>query len=564
MAWVERTFEEVEAPEDTESEDNVHLAQMLRNLPPYMKITTRRARKALERYETMKQRHVENLRRNPLYKFVMQVAAFTNEDITKYWKGKSVTSMEDQVPDKITISAEELTNLGKRAEANAMADLHQFCRRILAVPMYRPKYRDKQAPVSGQIDGMSPEQNRKNQTNTFQTPGPNKPIADSPGGTGGGKKVSYADEHSTNSTKYIYNMTDTEFEEFYDIYLRTINDYSSSMQPYFILSKGTKEEPAEDTINIAGILNPPTKEDITIAGRTLENPFLAMNHDTSDERDKIFDESKKRSDDTTKYDDENAYMSLERMASIWAPQEPIVRWDANYAQFWFQRYVARWLVDKPTGESKEQNDESKESDDISNFRSKYRMMFNNITYTNGKFYRDLTGMRLCKQDKDKNIVPLDFVKPLYEQRVEWWRHELVLGEYEKRSMYQADQWLQKTPWALGKMYIEPALYGHMIEAHIAVTSRFKKFQHMSVEDLVSDEKHSFFMSKLVAMCIRTSAILSGKKYGLDKMYMRVNLEKKRLMYAWSKLEPPKRRRARLPGIVYGGEILRSPSGRSGV
>ena len=191
-------------------------------------------------------------------------------------------------------------------------------------------------------------------------------------------------------------------------------------------------------------------------------------------------------------------------------------------------------------------------------------MFNNITYTNGKFYRDLTGMRLCKKGDENKIVPLEFVKPLYEQRVEWWRHELVLGEYEKRSMYQADQWLQKTPWALGKMYIEPALYGHMIEAHIAVTSRFKKFQHMSVEDLVSDEKHSFFMSKLVAMCIRTSAILSGKKYGLDKMYMRVNLEKKRLMYAWSKLEPPKRRIARLPGIVYGGEILRSPSGRSGV
>ena len=129
---------------------------------------------------------------------------------------------------------------------------------------------------------------------------------------------------------------------------------------------------------------------------------------------------------------------------------------------------------------------------------------------------------------------------MYYQRVEWWRHELILGEYEKRSMVQADQWLQKTPWALGKIYLEPSLYGHMIEAHTAIMTKFKKFSNVKLEDLVRHERHSYFLSKLVAMCIRTSAILSGKKYGLDKAYMRVNLEKRRLLYAWSKLEPPRR------------------------
>ena len=64
MAWVERTFAEVDPPEDGPDED-VRLGEMLRNLPPYMKLTTRRARKALEKYELMKQRHIENLRQNP-------------------------------------------------------------------------------------------------------------------------------------------------------------------------------------------------------------------------------------------------------------------------------------------------------------------------------------------------------------------------------------------------------------------------------------------------------------------------------------------------------------------
>ena len=135
---------------------------------------------------------------------------------------------------------------------------------------------------------------------------------------------------------------------------------------------------------------------------------------------------------------------------------------------------------------------------------------------------------------------MDFAKPLFDQLVEWWRHEPVLGEFEKRSMYQADQWLQKTPWALGKIYLEPSLYGHMIEAHTAITTKFKKFRNVRLEDLVRREKHSFFLSKLVAMCIRTSAILSGKKYGLDKAYMRVNLEKRRLLHAWSKLAAPRK------------------------
>ena len=69
-----------------------------------MKITTRRARKALEKYELMKQRHIENLRQNPLYKFVMQVAAFTNEDIGKYWKGKTLTPfMEDHTRKRLQL-----------------------------------------------------------------------------------------------------------------------------------------------------------------------------------------------------------------------------------------------------------------------------------------------------------------------------------------------------------------------------------------------------------------------------------------------------------------------------
>merc|ERR1711937_431125 len=110
-------------------------------------------------------------------------------------------------------------------------------------------------------------------------------------------------------------------------------------------------------------------------------------------------------------------------------------------------------------------------------------------------------------------VPLDFVRPIFNERFTYWKHELILGEYEKRSMQEADKWLQMTPWAIGKIYLQPSIYAHMQEAHIAITKKWKKFQHMSLEDWLNSEEHAFFFSKLVALCIKTSDILSGKKYG---------------------------------------------------
>ena len=109
-------------------------------------------------------------------------------------------------------------------------------------------------------------------------------------------------------------------------------------------------------------------------------------------------------------------------------------------------------------------------------------------------------------------------------------------------MYQADQWLQKTPWAIGKIYLQPSMFAHIQEAHVAITCKFKKFSHLNIHDWFNAEKPRYFFAKLVALCIRTSAVLSNKKYGLDKAYMRINLEKRRIMHAIGKLEPPQRTR----------------------
>ena len=90
MAWAEKTFFNIDDPDQeksSESEDRIN--RLLKDLPPFMKLTSRKARKVLVRYEELKERHIENLRNNQVFKFVMKVAGFTSERIEKFWKGST-------------------------------------------------------------------------------------------------------------------------------------------------------------------------------------------------------------------------------------------------------------------------------------------------------------------------------------------------------------------------------------------------------------------------------------------------------------------------------------------
>ena len=62
MAWAEKTFFSVEDPpheKSSESEDRIN--RLLKELPPFMKLTSRKARKVLVRYEELKERQAINL-----------------------------------------------------------------------------------------------------------------------------------------------------------------------------------------------------------------------------------------------------------------------------------------------------------------------------------------------------------------------------------------------------------------------------------------------------------------------------------------------------------------------
>lgn len=520
MAWAEKTFFNVDdssAPKKETSDERIN--RLLKDLPPFMKLTSRKARKLLVRYEDMKEKHIENLRNNQVFKFVMKVAGFTNERIEKFWKGSDISPfVEKYKPQNIHITKEDLDILVLQAREHALSDLHQFCNEIFAIPMYRPYQKGAGTP----------------------DPDPYVNILDhsalpDPGTATEG-------DHES-ALKYIFDMPDSEFLVF--------------CKKFLLMEKEGKAYSEANPIIW-----------YTLSSEGGKPQFNGEIYDHT----RVFDEDE---DQVKSYDTDRIGIGTDPNYWTWMDNTPVVHWDKTTAEFWFQRYIAKWLAHDPVANPAV----PQRHKDLAAFRDRFRTLFNNLRLdkSTGKWMRDLTGLRLTKmirgrhefRDRRANTepqvveedryegesdqyrpqdmpteVPLDFVQPIFNQRFAHWKHELVLGEYEKRSMQEADKWLQQTPWAIGKIYLQPSIFAHMQEAHVAVSRKYKKFAHLSLEDWLGSEEHSYFFSKLVALCIKTSDVLSGKKYGLDKMYMRINLEKRRIMYSIGKLAVPKRIRSR--------------------
>tara|TARA_B110000858_G_scaffold71052_1_gene82468 strand:- start:62 stop:2311 length:2250 start_codon:yes stop_codon:yes gene_type:complete len=686
------------------------LREIFKDMPPFIKLTSRRARKTLAKYEATKKIHIEQLRDNATFKFVMMVAGLTNEPMQKYWKGDSVDPFSDKYgqSSNTKICKEDLEMLLKRARENAFADLHQFCRNVEAIPMYRKAKEDTISAIGDLVpeswwfesyvsdsddsdyvpdesESESDDEMYDNNTTANGTPEDTRAEASDEeveelemelreckrekvaleqkldGFDADDEEDEDEERKIRYFVKYVYNMADEEFHDFTELFMNAMKEAKADKKPppsmrRFILGRelGNKN-PDKDEIQDpfpahshfrgqrdraytpADWYNDSNTDGIVPGGGEYSDPYgsplwedsirLPQNRRPNNHSvDRIFDANRVEREG---YDHPDGYVTLKRSNWWqWSNSMPIVRWEGgrdHHPEFWFQRYLARWLTRDANVQSSNNlrpvaptpTDMFK---DLEPFKNKYQGLFNNLWFKEsqetreknkkrvnqgkragkkqGKWMRNLTGLRLTKfvrepvepvgetvystyeskketkypkkkgelsakhkKSHDKSVVPqfpnnrdpfddcaevcevpLDFVKPLFEERFAYWKHELVLGEYEKRAMYTADQWLQKTPWAIGKIYLMPSMFAHMQEAHIAIISRYKKFSHLKICDWFYSERQRYFFAKLVALCIRTSAVLSNKRYGLDKAYMRLNLEKKRIMYAIGKLEAPQRTR----------------------
>lgn len=90
-------------------------------------------------------------------------------------------------------------------------------------------------------------------------------------------------------------------------------------------------------------------------------------------------------------------------------------------------------------------------------------------------------------------------------------------------------WYVNTSWADGMIYLTPMVFGHMEEALTALTQKYIHLKEAKLEHFIESPRIRTLFARLVAMCIRISDVLSGKKYHLNSTYKRVHLERQRLM-----------------------------------
>lgn len=90
-------------------------------------------------------------------------------------------------------------------------------------------------------------------------------------------------------------------------------------------------------------------------------------------------------------------------------------------------------------------------------------------------------------------------------------------------------WYVSTSWADGLVYLTPTVYGHIEEAFTAITQKYDHLSNVQLEMFIESPRVRTVFARVVAMCIRISDVLSGKKYHMDRTYRRVNMERARLM-----------------------------------
>jgi len=91
------------------------------------------------------------------------------------------------------------------------------------------------------------------------------------------------------------------------------------------------------------------------------------------------------------------------------------------------------------------------------------------------------------------------------------------------------RWYVQTSWADGHLHLSPMIYAHLEEAHNMVILKWRHLSHVEMQYFITSSAIRAHFARLVAYNIRTSDVLSGKKYQLVSTYQRVNHEKAKLL-----------------------------------
>lgn len=428
--------------------------------PSYITLTKRvaeRVAKDIMYHETI----MEHFMDQPAYKFIMNVASFTNDDVSKFWSDHIKTNkptpykLGDDVRDTAVAIARE----------RADQDVHQWCKRIEIT--------------------QSSTTSRKMDFDTVSSPSPPEKVEtsetknNSPSSTRGtGLPPSPSTSNNSNSPKYRKRSPfriKTPRKEIEKLVER-------GYKLLFPQEEKIVQEEKEENILFEQIRN--------------EQEFIKWMRGRY--RDSI----------------QNTEYGLSEITKLNAAviNDDV---DDNDKKYYYDLEGLRFTLAPPLTKNEYKNE------------------------ANVRFYHKDSDNEWCHKDPC-GYEYIALVRFYYEKRFDFHLHDYLKNHYEEKMAYEIQKWYNNSPETIKKIFFAPVIYGHMNEVTFALTHRYPKFKDCNAEDFYSSPEHAVLFAKCVALAIRGSQVLSGKKYGLDKSFMRINLEKRRAMHAWKHLQKPKK------------------------
>lgn len=488
MAWVEKTFErvpnrkrkagggtyedsELKEERDEVTKDYETLAKRLQyEKPSYIELTDRVAKriaKDILYHETI----MEHFMDQPAYKFIMNVASFTNDDVSKFWSDHIKTNKP--APYELGNDIREMAV--RIARERADQDVHQWCE---------------------VDDGLFPT---------------DKPDG---GGSGGGGSGSGTPPLPRNETSPLGETK--------------LDDSQTDSQAQTVSVARTVFSPPPPTVTPEKIVSSPSSSQSTPPVLKTPARIIQEKHENklfiyiNENRTKIKFEDIKNKEDFKNWLGTNYYDILSADEKNSLKIRIVNQKDSNGVEQYYYDFRGLRFTRAPRGPRSDRS-------------------FSN------------PNDRWCNEDPC-GYEYINLVQPYYKRRFDFHIHDYLKNHYEEKMAYEIQKWYNSSPESIKKIFFAPVIYGHMNEVTFALTHRYPKFKNCEAVDFYHSDKHRLLFSKCVALAVRGSQVLSGKKYGLDKSFMRINLEKRRAMHAWKHMERPKK--ASRPGSTRS-DILRT-------
>ena len=475
--------------------------------PSYIDLTDRvanRIAKDILYHETI----MEHFMDQPAYKFIMNVASFTNDDVSKFWSDHIKTNKP--APYELGDDVREMAV--RIARERADQDVHQWCKLIKVI---RSRAYDTESESDDETDEEIADRLRV-LPRTSKIPG-------TPSGSG----------RRTSGSRRVH--TKIPIGSFSPRGTNTPPQSMSTPSPISPIRRAKRRSPLQ--------------------GKTPQKVITAL-LDKNEGYEKLFDPKKiqklkqeqkhkrksidfqeiKSEDDfvlwmRTKYYD-IASEDIKKSIDTWKNDVDV---DENFKKYYYDCEGLRFTraprdyrsarFEDPDDAGDTDDEEVEEVEEVADVADR------------PKPHRRPTDDTWCHEDPC-GYEYINLVKPYYKRRFDFHIHDYLKNHYEEKMAYEIQKWYNSSPASIKKIFFAPVIYGHMNEVTFALTHRYTKFRNCKAEDFYSSGGHAVLFAKCVALAIRGSQVLSGKKYGLDKSFMRINLEKRRAMHAWKHIGTP--------------------------